>query len=622
MGLLLLSEEEEVEEESLPDEEFIVKDFKLKIFNFLHKPIRVEDKKNNDFIKRFLDGPQSIWDNNLAPKIDELIDLIDPAKCPTEALQYLKSIVGFTSELDNITKDLSEIELRKIISFAVPLWKQKGLDVGYINIIRFLTGVTARLYDWFDFKMLIGVAALGNEFLEDDAWLISSVGIESTTPINNIIGLWTFEHNIDDTSINRNHGEIIGEFSFSEFTALSSSNYSINLDGGYLKILNSSVYDFSNDFTIEMFVATNVTQDNILFFKMDSSGKGIEIRYDSGTNDIVWTIDDSANSATDTYATGLDLDDLTYRHIALTINKTSNFGRIWIDGNGGAKIDISSVLDITNSINILTSNDVFGERFNGYIDNFRIATDAIYDVDSATITVPAIPFIEYQQGQLDEYRTDIRLMDDGSINRILLKRILNIMRPLSERLNLIYVTFYTDFTLGKEEFDTISGSSVVEDNELKIGINTIEQYSLDSSNFSNIVLQIKLKATNHGIYGIRFAIQDNDNYYVVEVNTNTKMIELYKVVATVKSSIGGPVFQDIFLDVFYFLTIVTYYDNVNINTKIKCYLDMNLLIDIIDDTFNNGTFAMQTDLTSKISIDNIELFVHPLDIETIEPGFE
>lgn len=620
MSILLLSssEIEEAEEESIED--FVEPIFKQEIFKFLHKPIRDADKKTT-LVERFLQGPQSVWDDTLTPKREALIELTDPTKCPTEALQYLKPIVGFTSELNNITDNLSENDLRKLILLAIPLWKQKGLEVGYSNILRLLIGVTSRIHNWFKFRKLIGVAALGDELLEDDEWFISLVGISSKVQTNNIVGLWSFENNVKDTSINKNNGELVGEFSFSPFTALSASNYSINLDGGFFRITNSSVYDFSGDITIEMFVATNKTEDNILIAKAESGGKGVVIRYDSVTNDVTWTIDDGTNTATDTYATGLNLDDLTFRHIALTIDKTKGFGRIWVAGNGGAKIDISTVSDLTTLVDILTADDTFADVFKGYIDNLRISTDAIYDVDSATITIPTTTFIEHQDEQLDEFRTDIRIVDDGSIDRVLLKRILNLMRPISERLNIIYITFFTDFTEGKINFDTLAGGSSVVDNQLKLTPNTLEQYNGVSSDFEKILLQLKLKITVAGTIDIRFSIQDSNNYYLLRIITSTKLFQVFKVVATVESSISSTNFQNIFLDVFYFITIVSFYDSLSGNTKIKCYLDRNLMIDVTDTTFNNGGFAIETDNTSEVTIDEIELFKHPLTIETIAPGF-
>ena len=101
----------------------IDQDFPHDIFKFIHKPIREADRKDGrNFVERFLIGKQSIFEDT-QKKIQTLGTLLDPELTPQPRL--LKDHVGFTRELNNITNDITDNDLRKLISLAVALWKQK-----------------------------------------------------------------------------------------------------------------------------------------------------------------------------------------------------------------------------------------------------------------------------------------------------------------------------------------------------------------------------------------------------------------------------------------------------------------------------------------------------------------
>ena len=125
------------------------------IIEFIIQPIREADERNGaDFLRRFLDGPQSEWE-----RIDQMIrdipNLWSVDDCPDEYLQYLKNIVGWTIELSSITDALSNNELRRLISVSGQLWKGRGSEVTLTDVLYFATGARCRYYNWFDFRWLI-----------------------------------------------------------------------------------------------------------------------------------------------------------------------------------------------------------------------------------------------------------------------------------------------------------------------------------------------------------------------------------------------------------------------------------------------------------------------------------
>lgn len=126
-----------------------------KIYDFIIEPIRTMDQREGEmFLQRFLNGPQQVW-----VALDQIITTIPKlwsvTECPDQFLKYLKWIVGWTSELDNITRELSDDELRRLISISAQLWKERGSDDALINVLYFATGARCRYWNWFDFRWVL-----------------------------------------------------------------------------------------------------------------------------------------------------------------------------------------------------------------------------------------------------------------------------------------------------------------------------------------------------------------------------------------------------------------------------------------------------------------------------------
>ena len=89
--------------------------------------------------------------------------------------------------------------------------KKKGVEPGYSDIIRLFTGVNARIFNWFDFRFIVGENAFGEEQLGEDVWLISVPGVEASSDTSNtVVDLLTFEGNAKDRSLTRNHADVHG----------------------------------------------------------------------------------------------------------------------------------------------------------------------------------------------------------------------------------------------------------------------------------------------------------------------------------------------------------------------------------------------------------------------------
>jgi len=501
----------------------IDQNFPYEIYRFLHKALRVEDQKVDRFLERFLIGPQAVWEKTTRA-IQDLVNLHNPDLCRDDLIHYLKDIVGLTKELDSITSDISDDDLRRLISLAVPLWREKGLEVGYRDIVRLFTGKNSRTFNWFDYRFIAGEVSFAQDELGEDAWLISEPGVARSTPTGNVVGLWPFEGDFSDRSSSVNDGELFGKAHFYGPGALTGSDRYLHLSGdGVVGVPRSAVYDLSGSFTVEMMVRTRVSQASLLFTHWEGS-RGLWIMYRSDTNQLVYLLSDGVHTVTEEVAIGPDLDDNAWRHVGLIVDRDAGISRLYLAGGTASPgAPIGDLGDISNGDRLwIGGQSTSTMLFNGDIDAVRLSLSAQYDVADLPIFPSSHAHVEYVEEQLDEFYTDIRVVDEGDLNRTLVKRILNLMRPPSERLRVVYISFFESFESGKGDLRTISPGSYLDGNHLVLPAGAIEYADTrNSDTFSNIVLQTRFKTTGNGRYGIRFLVQDSLNYYEWTIDTGT-----------------------------------------------------------------------------------------------------
>lgn len=604
------------------------------IFKMLHRPIRDLDRtEGNNFVERFLIGPQNIFE--LTQKtIDQIKTLNNPATIRADLLQYLKDHVGFTSELNNITQGLEENDLRKLISLAVALWNTKGTEPGYKAIVRLFTGKTARVFNWFDFRMIVGEKAFGEEQLGEDSWLISVPGVEaSSDPSNTVVSLLNMEGNAKDRSLGRNHGTIHGDLNFytvpSSGFAQNSEKYG-RFSGGVIKQSHSSRYDLSGSFTIEMFIRFQTSQSiQTLFHKM-IGGVGVKIELDISANQFSFEVNDGTNLVTTTFVPTANIDDNSVKHLALVVDRAEDGARLFYGATeASAKIALGALGDVSNPGHVFISGEDVGVKvLKGDIDDYRLSLNAVYDVDTVPHVPPIVGFIPFIEEELDEFFSDIRIVDEGDLNKTLILRILNLMRPSSERLNVIFTRFFDDFIDGAGQFEKLSvpGSILVNINsQLELSPDTITTTDvLGDDDFQDIVLQVKTNITSlvGGVISILFFMQDINNFYEYRVDFTNKLVSLHKTVTSVSSQIGANISEDIVAQTSYILTVTTSKDVVTGDTLIKTFVDSNKQHQVIDSSFDEGKFGMKTDAGTTMQVDEIEMLELPVDVQQILPNFD
>lgn len=613
--------------------------FPYSIFNFLHLPIRDMDEREDNFLERYLVGEQTVWESYMQKLLD-LPLIFDPDKCPEHLLYYLKDIVGLTKELDNITRGLAVDDLRKIILLAVPLWRQKGIELGFGNIIRLFTGFNSRIFNWFDYRMIIGEKAIGEEQLGEDAWLVSLPGFIQKDTEGEAILLFQFEKStLDDGSEFNNIVTPYGYYDFIDGGPFAQSNKYLLMNNFCMTIPHRQHFDFSGNFTIETQFFTNKDWSQPLFYKEDIAlGKEISLWVDTSADTITVNLDDGSTASSATFPAGTILKNGSWHKIAWVVDWTVGLTgeqSVWVDGTRVYNAPLSgafvpALLNTTAPI-FIGGTSISGTGLWGGLDAYRVTTDARYNVSLPTITHPTTNFIEYQAEELDEFQMDIRVVDDGSLDRLLTQRLLNLMRPSSERLNIRYIDFYDDFEFGKGQFTTLAGSSVIEDIDglkvLKLGSGALEHVQIGGSDdWDEYITQFRCSVKSGTQMELRLLVQDEDNYYAYLLDTDTKMAYLQKSVAGVRTNLAPPVEVDIepanlpLYQSFYMLMVSSMVNETTGTVTIRAFLDSNPLFIVDDTSFLKGTLALHAPAGSEMWCSETEMFQMPLESDRINPN--
>lgn len=148
----------------------------LRIYRFVLQSIRDEDQKvGQQFLERFVEGSQIDWartDSRIKalPSLSSVTDIED------QFLKFLKDIVGWTAELDNITDELDDETLRRLIAASVQFWKLRGPEDAVRDILRLVTAARLRTWNWFETRIVSDETAMGEDHEGFDPHMISLPG--------------------------------------------------------------------------------------------------------------------------------------------------------------------------------------------------------------------------------------------------------------------------------------------------------------------------------------------------------------------------------------------------------------------------------------------------------------
>ena len=232
---------------------------------------------------------------------------------------------------------------------------------------------------------------------------------------------------------------------------------------------------------------------------------------------------------------------------------------------------------------------------------------------------------EFAEG---EYLYNVRIVDDGTLDREVVRELVRITRPINERVDINYLLFYDRFAIvnDKSQWIDVTGVSVVDDGVLRLPA-LVDEFSVatsvDSVEWDEYVVSWKVRGETS--FDLVFYYTSDEDHYFCRVLMETAGVgfgrfELYKVVATVETLIASAN-----MDVNHWLVDNVYYIiraeivREGATNRIRLYLDENLVLATTDDAHASGSAGLKrAGGQGPVDLEEIELFSLPAETDFVD----
>lgn len=235
----------------------------------------------------------------------------------------------------------------------------------------------------------------------------------------------------------------------------------------------------------------------------------------------------------------------------------------------------------------------------------------------------------------DAYVFDIRVMDDGSVNRDLISALARFSRPISERIYIRYFNLIDRFTDDDiiDNWTIESGGATLDTDENEVTLTDPTVESVIRSDVSNddawseysFGVRARISVANKTIY-MRFAWQDANNYLelqfvpAAEPTIPVGTWALGAVVGGAPSPIASGDLIQFDLDVNYFFRVVWIHSLGNLVMRV--YQDENLLNETTVTspwTDPKGKVEIGAEAGSTVVVSDVEVHPYPMDEQYVGP---
>lgn len=220
----------------------------------------------------------------------------------------------------------------------------------------------------------------------------------------------------------------------------------------------------------------------------------------------------------------------------------------------------------------------------------------------------------------DEHFSQLRLMDDGTLDRQLVLDLAALHRPLSERLEIAIVDFLDQFDLARDRWTTLQGTAaaITVDKTFSIPAGTVERATL--ADHSDTVFLHRFKLDDTGVLYAYFYVEGwaTGTYYRVEVSKD--YLQLVRYVTTTPTVLSTPVLTFPIIERLWYKLRVSCIREGSGN-RIKVYVDGNNVVDLLDTTLSPSAGGLAIGAaTATVEVDNVESFRAPLRFAEIGPA--
>jgi hypothetical protein len=235
----------------------------------------------------------------------------------------------------------------------------------------------------------------------------------------------------------------------------------------------------------------------------------------------------------------------------------------------------------------------------------------------------------------DEYLTEIRVVDeetgDGDVNRDLLEKLVELQRPSSERVNIVYVDFMDLFsrdndlglwtTAGYGAYTATVANGLLTLTGGASGETGIKADTAKSLNWTDYYWKTKLALKTNGsvwlgVFKDAFRLEINYSGF------GTGYIRLWRNIASVWTALTAQIpHPSLNLDTYWTYSIEIYNLLATGNIHIKILIDGNVWIDTTSATTGqDGTLFLLCDNVVTMTVAETEMFQYPLDISRVGPN--
>lgn len=255
---------------------------------------------------------------------------------------------------------------------------------------------------------------------------------------------------------------------------------------------------------------------------------------------------------------------------------------------------------------------------------FRIITDETYLGEERQ---GRDPWMISFPGSGQEYYSNLRLVDPGSANKQLVRDVLRLLRPINERIEIIYLKFLdlfeidedlTQWDIGKAINAEVAGGFLS-----LVGNRHAIANAEGSEDWENYVAFTRIRGgqSSGAGFGLSFYVTTGafDNYYYARIDVEDNELQLRKVVGGIHSSIATFSFSSSYLlqnDIWYGLRVQVSPDGST--NRIKVYLDGTERINTTDASHSRGSAGIFSGANSYAQADELEVMGLPVDSETID----
>lgn len=236
----------------------------------------------------------------------------------------------------------------------------------------------------------------------------------------------------------------------------------------------------------------------------------------------------------------------------------------------------------------------------------------------------------------DEFHSHIRLMDDGTLDEVLLIDLMKLFRPLSERIEIAVVDFidrFDDPTLDRwvqAPGYSVAGTLDATTKEMVLptgaGMRMVAPRFATFGAFIDTMVTYKFKlVAANSAHRLMVNYFDANNYYQLDITTTSMVLTRVNAgVATAISTVtmaGAPL--QVVVGSYYALRVQTLRASGS-GVIVRVYLDSSTFIDLTDATGTAHSGLGTAILASQpaggeVRVDNAELFNQPLRFATIGP---